>query len=344
MDAVAIMLAAASLGVDYGWQRAGDGELEYIIQIEPSLLDVLRLGQEISSQIHPAAKGVKRFRIRVGSGEVPKEGAESAKIEAAGGAVKAKTAAPPPTPQRAAGDRTSPFPLPSRVTDRSSPPPSSSNTSEAGSPAPADGAKPSAAKADRAAAPQELRVEPPGAPLARWPERHQREAPGAAVVEPERLSPALDSPAKAAAASSLSDQPKILEPPPPDPTGARWGRLSPPPELGLSTQPPARADTARPLADTAESPSSVSPPVQPPTHRSAEAPHTSAASGIIPPPQAAVTPLDDHRKPWLPLTLTTLALFASLGGNVYLGWVAWGLYWRHRRLAERTRATVPSSA
>ena len=29
-------------------------------------------------------------------------------------------------------------------------------------------------------------------------------------------------------------------------------------------------------------------------------------------------------KPWLPLTLTILGLFASLGANVFLGWIAWG--------------------
>ena len=30
-------------------------------------------------------------------------------------------------------------------------------------------------------------------------------------------------------------------------------------------------------------------------------------------------------KPWLPLMLTLLALFASIGANIFLGWIAWGL-------------------
>jgi hypothetical protein len=30
-------------------------------------------------------------------------------------------------------------------------------------------------------------------------------------------------------------------------------------------------------------------------------------------------------EPWLPLTLTLLALFASIGANLFLGWIAWGL-------------------
>ena len=37
-------------------------------------------------------------------------------------------------------------------------------------------------------------------------------------------------------------------------------------------------------------------------------------------------------KPWLAFTLTIFGLFASLGTNVYLGWISWGL--RRRRRAE----------
>jgi hypothetical protein len=40
-------------------------------------------------------------------------------------------------------------------------------------------------------------------------------------------------------------------------------------------------------------------------------------------------------KPWLPLTLTLLGLFASLGGNVFLGWVAWDSYNRSRANAAQ---------
>ncbi len=37
-------------------------------------------------------------------------------------------------------------------------------------------------------------------------------------------------------------------------------------------------------------------------------------------------------KPWLPLTLTLLALFASLGGNFFLGWITWDTRSRYRAL------------
>lgn len=68
-------LALATVGVDFGWRPTPEGEVEYIIQIEPEVLDaVLREGQPIESTIPPELRGVKRFRIQVGTGPLPKEG------------------------------------------------------------------------------------------------------------------------------------------------------------------------------------------------------------------------------------------------------------------------------
>lgn len=49
-------------------------------------------------------------------------------------------------------------------------------------------------------------------------------------------------------------------------------------------------------------------------------------------------------KPWTPLILTTLGLFASIAANAYLGWLAWSFFWRYRDSASdlaraRTAAT-----
>ena len=74
MQGLAIVLAAASLGVDYGWQPTDDGALEYIIQIEPELLIALQKGEAIVSEIHPDAAGVRRFRIQIGSKPLPRVG------------------------------------------------------------------------------------------------------------------------------------------------------------------------------------------------------------------------------------------------------------------------------
>jgi len=74
MQGLAIVLAAASLGVDYGWQTTDDGALEYIIQIEPELLIALQKGEAIVSEIHPDVAGVRRFRIQIGSQPLPRVG------------------------------------------------------------------------------------------------------------------------------------------------------------------------------------------------------------------------------------------------------------------------------
>ena len=47
-------------------------------------------------------------------------------------------------------------------------------------------------------------------------------------------------------------------------------------------------------------------------------------------------------KPWLPFTLALLTLFASLGGNVFLGWIAWESYNRGRAANDRFEESKPS--
>ncbi len=75
MYGAALLLTLAAVGVDYGWQPGEDGQLEYIIQIEPELVKTLSEGKvDLLSEIPPELQGVKRFRIRVGTGAVPREG------------------------------------------------------------------------------------------------------------------------------------------------------------------------------------------------------------------------------------------------------------------------------
>lgn len=73
MNAVALLVATAVLGVDYGWHRLPNGEWEYIIQIEPALVETLVQGQALVSQMPPELQGVRRFRVQVGEGEVPRD-------------------------------------------------------------------------------------------------------------------------------------------------------------------------------------------------------------------------------------------------------------------------------
>jgi hypothetical protein len=60
-----------------------------------------------------------------------------------------------------------------------------------------------------------------------------------------------------------------------------------------------------------------------------EPPSTAAAAKPQPKPTSE-TQSEQPQKPWLPLTFTLLGLFASLGANVFLGWIAWESRQRYR--------------
>jgi len=72
MFANALVVAAALYGVDYGWQPIDEGGLEYIIQVEPQLLEAMRGGEAITSTIPPELRDVRRYRIVVGNAELPR--------------------------------------------------------------------------------------------------------------------------------------------------------------------------------------------------------------------------------------------------------------------------------
>jgi hypothetical protein len=72
MNGLSLLLATLALSVDYGWQHTADGQLEYILQIEPVTLEALNEGREIESQVHPFVRPLRRFRIRVGTETLPR--------------------------------------------------------------------------------------------------------------------------------------------------------------------------------------------------------------------------------------------------------------------------------
>ena len=69
-----LLLAATAVGLDYGWQPLETGGFEYIIQIEPELLDALHAGEALRSDLPPDMRDVRSYRIQVGRGPVPKLG------------------------------------------------------------------------------------------------------------------------------------------------------------------------------------------------------------------------------------------------------------------------------
>jgi len=68
-----LVAAAVALGIDAGWQPLPEGGLEYIIQIEPPMLESLKAGEVIGSDIPPMLKDIRSYRIIVGTGDLPRE-------------------------------------------------------------------------------------------------------------------------------------------------------------------------------------------------------------------------------------------------------------------------------
>lgn len=67
-------LSAAVLGIDYGWQPVAGGGIEYIIQIEPQMLERLKAGEDIFSDLPPQTGNIRGYRITVGTSPLPHQG------------------------------------------------------------------------------------------------------------------------------------------------------------------------------------------------------------------------------------------------------------------------------
>jgi hypothetical protein len=66
MNGVALLLAAASMAVDYSWDKPAGGQVEYMVRIEAEVVPSLVAGEEIHSDVPAEAGTVERFRLRVG--------------------------------------------------------------------------------------------------------------------------------------------------------------------------------------------------------------------------------------------------------------------------------------
>ncbi len=70
MNSLFILITAAALGIEVGWEPLAEGGHEYTIQIEPQLLEILQRGEdEIFSDVPPELN-VRRYRLMVGTGKL----------------------------------------------------------------------------------------------------------------------------------------------------------------------------------------------------------------------------------------------------------------------------------
>jgi hypothetical protein len=72
MNGLAVLLCAAALGVEHNWRTTEEGQLEYVLQVEPTFLTSLQQGQAVTSKLPSTAKEVHRLCLRIASGDVRK--------------------------------------------------------------------------------------------------------------------------------------------------------------------------------------------------------------------------------------------------------------------------------
>jgi hypothetical protein len=78
MHGLLLLLAGATLGVEWGYRPLQSGGVEYIVQVEPNMLDELaRNGQEITSEVPASLRDVRQCRITIG-GQKPQRGGAAA--------------------------------------------------------------------------------------------------------------------------------------------------------------------------------------------------------------------------------------------------------------------------
>jgi hypothetical protein len=351
MYSIAFLVTWAAVGVDYGWQPIEGGQLEYIIQIAPAELDAMKQGEEVVSEIHPDAQGVRRFRIRVGRGELPRLGTSPAPPALTTPGIL--NLPPPPSDLEDDGKDS----VLVRPDHRAVAPASGLTIGEPEFP-------------DR---PQGMLAPPGGGTLNLPPppvdDQGADQIPGnGPLLDPLGASGAApaassaDPPSVFPAAPQDSGTPnrEITPPsfpiPSPDPRGQ-----TPTPVRGFGETGPATSLLEQTLArDRAKQPAAETPQ---PSELPAAGPDGGPGESIEPDRlladgrgAAAQKPtLDektaqqlaelDQARPWLPLVLTSAALFASLAANFYLGWVALGIYRRYREIVvqlQQARQAVPA--
>jgi len=76
MHGIALIIALSSLGVDYSWRTTPEGEVEYVLQVEPEFIQSLVDGEEIHSDVPAEVGTAQRLILRIGTKEAPKTTAD----------------------------------------------------------------------------------------------------------------------------------------------------------------------------------------------------------------------------------------------------------------------------
>jgi hypothetical protein len=72
MNGLAVMLCVAALGVQQSWRTTPEGQLEYVLQVEPTFLASLEQGETVTSTLPATAKEVHRLCLRFSAADLKK--------------------------------------------------------------------------------------------------------------------------------------------------------------------------------------------------------------------------------------------------------------------------------
>ncbi|MEX2558613.1 MAG: hypothetical protein WD403_01810 [Pirellulales bacterium] len=291
-----LFMPTAAWGVEYGWQPVAGGGIEYIIQIEPEMLDALKEGEDIFSDLPPATANIRGYRITVGTGKLPHQG-EPLPVETPEETdARPSAAAPFGSPLPAGFDQ----PLPGPDFD----------PVESGQAGPPREFLPATARgASRL-------VAIPSGPRLGDPASAQTDEPTEDDLDSSESE--TDPAARSTSRSDSDDDRGGADAAGSGGTGRQSAR-----EKRLA---PANSAQDRKAASAAGNRDERSASDEPGASGGEE---TEDAAGNL-----------AGQKPWLPLSLTLLGLFASLGANVYLVWIAAGLRRRYRNVVRQSQTGI----
>lgn len=292
---------AVTYEISHGWEPANDEQTHYLVQFSPQLLESLREGDEIYTNVSAEAGSIHQFVISSGQRALPREAAKAlvvastpaAEVPAAGagvyaaggeGAVAAdNSGAEPPRFQQ--------LPRQWNVGDAAADPSSEYQTDQPGT---------------TLEPPPSRELDIPSFDLSTFP---------SAKSQPARTS-----------SSGFSE---TRENSPRHQTGSEGTASLKRPRLGAPTRDVSNV-TAAEYAPNDEDERVAA--VDNGTKRSATKPGLTKTST-----RSGTESSSDDAKPWWPLFFTCCALFLSIGGNLYLGWTAAEFYSRYRMAVERMR-------
>lgn len=299
--------------VQHGWRTGEDGGVDYLVQMTPERLEALANGQTLYGEVDSQVTEIRRIYVYAGVGEVPRTALPPQ-----------NTKLPDPPSFVPNGDPASPSISRPRIeAPRQNTTPSYSGPSYSGSGSGMFRDRRDTGWRDDGINSQGANNDPRGGEPGGW----------SANFNDPRNPPAYND-SRNGGNLWPNRQDGQFYPVGYDPRAGAPPANNPPPNGATANyaQRPATELPAPPPAQPA-----APAPAQAPTWQTA--PATTATS-------ATARDGGVEARPWTPLILTTLALFASLGTNAYLGWLSWSFFWRYRDAITdlaRSRTSLGSS-